>query len=75
MKLEYFNPQIVLTRVDKVEEKFLKMKNVNNLTEYEREGKLRELIDKKIEDVVVKLNVPRENVHFIENYHEKRNEF
>ena len=75
MKLEYFNPQIVLTRVDKVEEKFLKMKNVNNLTENERESKLRELIDKKIEDIVLKLSVPRENVHFIENYHEKRNEF
>lgn len=37
---------------------------------YEIENKLRESIDLKIESVVMKLGVPRESVHFIENYHE-----
>ncbi len=40
--------------------------------EYQQEEKLRELIDMKIEEVVRKFGVPRETVHFIENYHEKR---
>ncbi|CAE7730293.1 unnamed protein product [Symbiodinium sp. CCMP2456] len=35
----------------------------------DREMKLRQVLDKKIEDVCMKLDVPRTAVHFIENYH------
>ena len=74
MLLDYFYPQIVLTRVDKVEEKlrkqFSKIKNNEN-NEFDCETKLREIIDQKIESVVNKLGIPRSSVHFIENYHEK----
>lgn len=31
---------------------------------------MREVIDMKIESVVLKLGVPRSSVHFIENYHD-----
>ncbi len=41
-----------------------------NQDDYEREQKMREVIDMKIESVVLKLGVPRSSVHFIENYHE-----
>ena len=72
--LEYFYPQIVLTRVDKVEEKLNKAYYKKKSTDdenFDKEAKLRELIDKKIESVVSKLAIPRSSVHFIENYHEK----
>lgn len=68
--LDYFYPQIVLTKVDKVEEKIREALKFSKEDEYHQEAKLRELIDIKIEEVVLKLGVPRENVHFIENYHE-----
>jgi hypothetical protein len=71
--LGYFYPQIVLTKVDQVEEKIRNSLKNSNLDPYEIEAKLREAIDMKIEQVVVKLGVPRESVHFIENYHEKSN--
>jgi len=67
----YFYPQIVLTKVDKVEEKIKEMLKKSKADEYQQEEKLREIIDMKIEEVVRKLGVPRETVHFIENYHEK----
>ena len=70
-RVDYFYPQIVLTKVDQVEEKIRNSLACANMDPYELEGKLREAIDMKIEDVVVKLGVPRECVHFIENYHEK----
>lgn len=38
------------------------------LDDFERENKLREIIDRKIEKVVLNLGVPRASVHFIENY-------
>ena len=38
------------------------------LDDFEREHKLREIIDMKIEKVVLNLGIPRSNVHFIENY-------
>ena len=38
------------------------------LDDFEREHKLREVIDMKIEKVVLSLGVPRSSVHFIENY-------
>lgn len=40
-----------------------------------RERKLLELKDEKINNVVHKLSVPRSSVHFLENYHEKRKKF
>jgi len=38
------------------------------LDDFERENKLKDIIDMKIEKVVLNLGVPRSNVHFIENY-------
>ena len=67
-------PQIVLTRVDKVEEKLEKefKKKLGKDAEFDKETKLREVIDSKIEAVVNKLNIPRSSVHFLENYHENK---
>ena len=42
-------------------------------SEKDKENKLREFIDMKIESVVLKLGVPRSSVHFIENYHDTSN--
>ena len=61
----------MLTCIDKVERKFLAEWDYLNLDDFEREQKLREVIDMKIESVVLKLGVPRSSVHFIENYHEE----
>ena len=67
----YTNPQIVLTCIDKVEQ-IIKEEEEERLgrplDDFERENKLREVIDMKIEKVVLNLGVPRSNVHFIENY-------
>ena len=62
----------MLTRVDKVEEKVNEIFAAEKKThsEHEKEAKLRELIDMKIESVVLRLGIPRASVHFIENYHE-----
>jgi hypothetical protein len=38
------------------------------LDDFEREHRLREIIDMKIEKVVLNLGIPRSSVHFIENY-------
>ncbi|OMJ79625.1 hypothetical protein SteCoe_20298 [Stentor coeruleus] len=56
----YYYPQIVLTHIDKVEAKV------------REEEKLREVLDSKIEGVVMKLGIPRSSVHFIENYHDSQ---
>lgn len=56
----YFYPQIVLTHIDKVEAKV------------REEEKLREVLDTKIEGVVMKLGIPRSSVHFVENYHDSQ---
>ena len=67
----YFYPQIVLTCVDKVEENLQKdemEKSGRILDEFEKEQKLREIIDMKIEKVVLNLGISRSSVHFIENY-------
>lgn len=58
----YFYPQIVLTHIDRVEDKS------------KAEEELREILDLKIESVVLKLGIPRSSVHFIENYHDDQNE-
>jgi len=38
------------------------------MDDFEREQKLRETIDFKIEKIVLNLGVSRSSVHFIENY-------
>lgn len=67
----YAFPQIVLTCIDKVEE-IMKEEEEERigrpLDDFEKEHKLREIIDMKIEKVVLNLGIPRSNVHFIENY-------
>ncbi|CAE7467013.1 unnamed protein product [Symbiodinium natans] len=65
----YNNPQVVLTRIDRVEESITKAGNQGASSIADREMKLRQVLDKKIEDVCMKLDVPRTAVHFIENYH------
>jgi len=62
----YHHPQVVLTRIDRVEESLAKDGPADLA---EQELRLRQVLDKKIEDVVLKLEVPRTSVHFIENYH------
>lgn len=64
----YLYPQVVLTRIDRVEEKLIKQGGVADAAEAEL--RLRQALDKKIEDIVMKLDVSRTAVHFIENYHQ-----
>lgn len=61
----YYYPQIVLTKIDKVEQDLHKKLNILDKSEFDRN--LRDTIELKIETVVVKLGVPRASVHFIEN--------
>ncbi|CAK9064432.1 Hypothetical protein SCF082_LOCUS33171 [Durusdinium trenchii] len=63
----YANPQVVLTRIDRVEEGIAKSSGKASMAD--RELMLRQVLDRKIEDVCVRLDVPRTAVHFIENYH------
>merc|ERR1712050_54415 len=65
----YLYPQVVLTRIDRVEEKLIKQGGVA-VDAGEAELRLRQVLDKKIEDIVTKLDVARTAVHFIENYHQ-----
>lgn len=60
----YVYPQVVLTRIDRVERQI-----PEGVDSAEAELRLRQLLDKKIEDVVLRLGVSRSSVHFIENYH------
>merc|ERR1712226_1281711 len=62
----YTYPQVVLTRIDRVEEQLAK---AGSSGDSDVELRLRQALDKKIEDVVMKLDVARTSVHFIENYH------
>jgi len=64
----YLYPQVVLTRIDRVEEKLIKQGGAADGAEAEL--RLRQVLDKKIEDIVMKLDVSRTAVHFIENYHQ-----
>ncbi|CAE8717797.1 unnamed protein product [Polarella glacialis] len=59
--------QVVLTRIDRVEESIAKSSAGSSSAD--QELKLRQVLDKKIEDIVMKLDVSRTAVHFIENYH------
>jgi len=63
----YVYPQVVLTRIDRVEEQLAKA--VGSDSSVDPELRLRQVLDKKIEDIVMKLDVSRTSVHFIENYH------
>jgi len=67
----YLYPQVVLTRIDRVEENLVQAASHGDAGEdaADPELRLRQVLDRKIEDVVVKLGVPRGSVHFIENYH------
>ena len=67
----YTSPQVVLTCIDKVEQIINEDEEERlgrPLDDFEREHKLREVIDMKIEKVVLNLGLPRSSVHFIENY-------
>lgn len=68
---KYFYPQVVLTRVDKLEEKVNSMIVRGKIQPNQKEKVLREMQDVMIENVVQKLGIPRSSVHFIENYHSK----
>jgi GTPase SAR1 family protein len=65
----YLYPQVVLTRIDRVEEKLIKQGGPS-VNAAGAELRLRQELDKKIEDIVAKLDVSRTAVHFIENYHQ-----
>jgi energy-coupling factor transporter ATP-binding protein EcfA2 len=65
----YFYPQVVLTRIDKVETQIPPQTDPA-----EAELRLRQLLDQKIETVVLKLGISRASVHFVENYHGSYNE-
>jgi len=68
---KYFCPQIVLTCIDKVEQQMLEEEEERlgrPLDDFEREQKLRDVIDMKIERVVLNLGISRSSVHFVENY-------
>lgn len=67
----YFYPQIVLTRVDRLEDQIKRQIKKGLISANDWEISLKEIQDKKIEDVAFKLGVPRASVHFIENYHDK----
>ena len=56
-----------MTRIDKLEQALVK--TYGKLDAFDKEQKLREIIDLKIESVVLALGVSRSSVHFIENYH------
>ena len=63
----YNNIQIVLTRIDVFEKKFLERNK--NLSQSEKNMKLNKLKDIQIERVIQSLGVTRSNIHFLENYH------
>ena len=63
----YNNVQIVLTRIDVFEKKFLDRNK--NIPQTEKNTKLNKLKDEQIEKVIQTLGVNRSNIHFLENYH------
>jgi len=63
----YMYPQVVLTRIDRVEESLAR--SSGDTGDVDPELRLRQALDKKIEGVVERLGVARASVHFIENYH------
>ncbi|EGR34090.1 hypothetical protein IMG5_024610, partial [Ichthyophthirius multifiliis] len=68
-KKNYFQPQIVLSRLDLVENQIKQAYSQHqNIKQDKINIKLMEIKDIKIQKVVNKLQVPRSSVHFIENY-------
>jgi len=67
----YMHPQVVLTRIDQVEAELAKSAGAagSGGEAMDPELRLRQVLDKKIEEVVMKLEVERTSVHFTENYH------
>jgi GTPase SAR1 family protein len=63
----YNNIQVVLTRIDIFENKF--MERNKNISQSDKNMKLNKLKDIQIERVIQALGVNRSNVHFLENYH------
>ena len=63
----YSNVQVVLTRID-VFEKNVFDRN-KNISQSEKDAKLKRLKDEQIEKVIQSLGVNRSNIHFLENYH------
>eukprot|EP00932_Pfiesteria_piscicida_P016079 SRR837773.302.p1 GENE.SRR837773.302~~SRR837773.302.p1 ORF type:complete len:250 (-),score=70.62 SRR837773.302:3-659(-) len=64
----YMYPQVVLTRIDRVEES-LRRPEDGEVDPERLELRLRQELDRKIQAVVERLGVARTSVHFIENYH------
>ncbi len=65
----------MLTCIDKVEEQLVQEEEERTgqkLDPYVKEQMLREIIDMKIERVVLNLGISRSSVHFIENYKSER---
>ena len=64
------SPEIMLedTIDDKFEQQSLTQSTKKRFLDFEKEQKLREMIDMKIERVVLNLGISRSSVHFIENY-------
>ena len=61
----------MLTCIDKVEQQLVEdelEETGRQLDDFEKEQKLRQIIDMKIERVVLNLGISRSSVHFIENY-------
>lgn len=68
---KYFFPQVILTCMDKVEQYMIEEEEARlgrPLDDFEKEKRLREIIDVKIEKVVLSLGINRASVHFVENY-------
>eukprot|EP00928_Gymnodinium_smaydae_P049522 TRINITY_DN33247_c0_g1_i1.p1 TRINITY_DN33247_c0_g1~~TRINITY_DN33247_c0_g1_i1.p1 ORF type:complete len:357 (+),score=91.16 TRINITY_DN33247_c0_g1_i1:71-1141(+) len=63
----YSYPQVVLTRIDRVEENLLRQGKFSSQEEVELQ--LKQVLDAKIEAVVAALDISRTSVHFVENYH------
>lgn len=69
----YGKPLVVLTMVDKVEEKLARQ--FRGLAPSLLEMKVSEALDFKINQVCSKLRIPRDNVTYLENYHAIRRPF
>ena len=68
---KYFYPQVILTCMDKVEQYMIEEEEERlgrPLDDFEKDKRLREIIDVKIEKVVLNLGINRASVHFVENY-------
>ena len=74
---KYLYPQVVLTCQDKIigddddqpdRELHGSQSMHQRINDFEHQQKIRDLIDMKVEQVVLNLGISRSSVHFIENY-------